>query len=420
MEIVSLFGILTVIFVFYKFLIRLGNTIPVLELMLLLAGLQWIVGPFIEYSSPSGHYKYYMYVSELDYMNFIVPAYLLFVLGVLIPLSNTSRIILSVNSFSNQSKFGLLLLLLGVVSDLLIGFVPGSLKFFFYLLSNFKFAGSIVLFFSKDKKFRIIFYLSLLYLFYNSLQNALFHDFILWSIFFYMFWAVKFKPSIKNILFTFLLGILSLTTLQTVKSAYRGQIWGGYSGNKIELFFGLVVESIFTNGLFEEVSENDAGNNVRLNQGWIISAVMDNIPNNQDFLGGETITDAFVSSIFPRFLMPGKELAGGRKNFELFTGLNLGVGTSMGISIIGESYGNYGVILGACFMFLWGLFLALIRNKLFRFISYNFLYICFIPLIFLQVVKAETELVVVLNYLFKSLIIVFLFIYVYKRYSFNK
>jgi hypothetical protein len=40
----------------------------------------------------------------------------------------------------------------------------------------------------------------------------------------------------------------------------------------------------------------------------------------------------------------------------------------------------------------------------------------FLPLIFLQVVKAETELYVVLNHFLKSLILVFGLLWVFKKY----
>ena len=62
MGIWTLLGILAVTLVAVKFIRALGKRVPILELMLLIAGLQWIVGPIIEYGSPSLHYKYYMYV----------------------------------------------------------------------------------------------------------------------------------------------------------------------------------------------------------------------------------------------------------------------------------------------------------------------------------------------------------------------
>ena len=57
----SIIGLITVIYVFSIFIKRLGKTLPVLELLLLIAGLQWIVGSFIEYRTDFLHYKYSLY-----------------------------------------------------------------------------------------------------------------------------------------------------------------------------------------------------------------------------------------------------------------------------------------------------------------------------------------------------------------------
>lgn len=425
MEYWSLFGIFLVGVVFYKFISGLGKTIPVLELLLLIAGLQWIIGPSIEYNSPNNISRYRMYINELEYMKYIVPAYGLFILGILLPISKYSFQIISTHIFEDRFKFGFLLLIIGIFSDFVRPFAPGPLDFVFFLLSNFKFAGAIILFFSKKRNVRIIFYVVILYLLFNAIRTTYFHEFILWSMFFYMFWAYKYKPSITKILLSFLLAILLVTTLQGVKEAYRFSLWDGryeYQGNKFDLFFTLVMDSIFNDDLYENdnfvyTNATTASFNVRLNQGWIISAVMDNIPKSQDFLKGETVEDAIKSSLIPRFLLQDKEVAGGRANFEKFTGLYLTAATSMGISIIGEAYGNYGSFYGIVFMFLWGLFLAFIWIRLNIYLTKNKLYTCFIPIIFLQAIKAETELLVVMNYLTKSLILIFLFIYIYEKIS---
>jgi hypothetical protein len=221
-----------------------------------------------------------------------------------------------------------------------------------------------------------------------------------------MFWAIKFKPSKKLIFTTFMIAAFSLTTLQTIKAVYRVQIWDGYSGNKLELFAGLVIDAIFFNSSTSNELDGE-DNNVRLNQGWIISAIMDEVPREQEFLKGETIWEAVSASIFPRFLNPNKKEAGGRENFMKLTGLSLGEGTSMGISIIGEAYGNFNVFGGIIFMGVWAFFLAKIWILLLKKCMKTPLLLAFIPLIFLQVVKAETELVVVLNHLVKSSIVVF-------------
>jgi hypothetical protein len=383
--------------------------------MLLIAGLQWIIGPLIEYHFPSFHYKYYMYVTEPVYMGYVVPAYLVFSGVILIKLKQISSVRLPVVNFANYDRLGLIIFSIGVIFDVFGGLLPNALSFFAFILSNFKFAGVIILYFSNNKNLKKLFYLSIAYLFFRSLSNTMFHDFILWSAFFFMFWALKNKPSLKIILLTFALGGIALVSLQTIKSAYRSEVWSGFSGNKAMLFVNLFSQSFSSDGSLFGEGEIDTQNNVRLNQGWIISAIMDHVPNNQSFLNGETVFDAIGASLLPRFLNPNKTMAGGRDNFKRFTGLEIGDGTSMGISIIGEAYGNFNIVGGIIFMGIWGWFLVNVWISLIKYGVNNILFLAFLPLIFLQVIKAETELVVVLNHLIKSLLVIFAYFYFAKK-----
>lgn len=410
----SIIGIISVIIVAARFTRQLGKSFPILELMILVAGLQWIVGPLIEYASPSTHFKYYMYVSQTVYMSYVVPAYAIFASVILIGIKQFSDLKLRIEDLKYYEKQGLIILFIGIFFDFFGSNLPGALGFVAFILSNFKYVGAIILYYSERKKYRSFFYFVLLYLLFISISRALFHDFILWSVFFYMVWAQRFKPSFTTKLTTFAIAGFMLVTLQTVKSVYRSEVWGGYSGNKLELFLGLMSNAF----LIEETAsefDDETDSNVRLNQGWIISAVMDQIPRANDFYDGETIVDAFSAAVLPRFLSPDKAKAGGQENFKKFTGLSLGEGTSMGISIVGEAYGNFGRFGGVIFMGLWSLILLRIYAFLLKFSVSNTLLIAFLPLIFLQVVKAETELVVVLNHLVKSSIIVFGFLWLAKR-----
>ncbi len=405
-----------VLFVAYTFVKRLGKGLPMLELMLLIAGLQWIIGPILEYASPLMHWKYHMYVQQPKYMAFVVPAYTIFTISVLAVIKQTANVNLKLESLKDYSKYGITIFVIGICFDVLGSFLPGPLVFIGFILSNFKFIGAIIFFYSDNKKLKNLFYFTILYLLVTSILRGLFHDFMLWSTFFFMFWALKYKPSIPSILAIFLAGALFAITLQTVKAAYRLQLANNFSGNKLELFANLMVEAFLVDETSRAEQDGSADNNVRLNQGWIISAVMDHIPRNQEYLDGETIADAILASIFPRVLLPDKAKAGGQENFRKFTGLQISESASMGISIVGEAYGNFASIGGIIFMGLWGFFLGRIWLFLFKKVKENRIFITFIPLIFLQVIKAETELVVVLNHLIKTMIIVFLFMWFAKNY----
>lgn len=408
------FGIGIVIFVAVSFFKALGKRLPILELMLLIAGLQWIIGPYIEYNANFHDPKYYMYVDQDTYMSFIVPAYALFAFSIMIITRNHNVNVQDIFDFEKYSSYGVTILFVGVAFDLLGFVLPGGLGFVVFLMAGFKYVGAIILFFSNKRMHRYIFYSAILFLIFISLKKALFHDFILWSAFFYMFYAIKTQPSARVKLFTFIGGFIMLTTIQAVKADYRDLLNSGSDVNFVSLFFGSVTQK-YESGYLEE-EEETASLNVRLNQGWIISAVMDHVPRNLPFANGETVREAVVASLVPRFINPDKKEAGGQENFERYTGLPLSEDASMGLSIIGEFYANFGVWIGVFAMGIWGLFLAFIWKKL---ISNTYkvpLLIFFLPLVFLQVVKAETELVVVLNHLIKSIIVVSLFFWLTKKY----
>lgn len=408
----SILGILFVFYVFWRFVNALGKSLPVLELMMLIAGLQWVVGPYISYRQETSHYKYYMYVNEDTYMGYVVPALLCFSIPLFFILKR--KITWEAINFVKFVPYSKGLLVIGVGSDILSSVSPSSLLFFFFLISQFKFIGAIILFFSRKKSDQYFFYGAIIYLLANALARAMFHDLLLWSVFMFMYWCLKKNPTFKTKLLLIFTGVLFAISIQVVKSNFRANVWGGYSGNKLDLFVDTLNEKVST-GYFDD-DENTSELNVRLNQGWIISAIMYYTPSYQPFGEGETILDAIYSSFLPRFLIPNKKMAGGQENFEKFTGFILAGGTSMGMSIIGESYANFGITNGIVFMLIWGCFLAWYWKWILKLINKYPLILMFLPVLFLQVIKAETELVVVLNHLIKASIVVALFFWFAQKY----
>ena len=241
-------GVILTALIALRFISQLGKSLPILELMLFIAAAQWIIGPLIEYNAPSLHYKYFMYVDQQRYMSYVVPAFGAFALAVLLGIRSLKDSTTPIDKLKHFKDYGVTIFVIGLFFDLIGSSLPPSLAFFAFIISNFKFAGAIILFFSNDQRLKPIFYASLVFLLFRAIQSTMFHDFILWTAFFYMFWALQFKPSRQKIVATLLIGALSLTTLQTMKYAYRQQVWNGYSSNKIELFTGLLVDAILLDG----------------------------------------------------------------------------------------------------------------------------------------------------------------------------
>jgi hypothetical protein len=401
---VTAIGIVLWLYIFFLFVSKLGETIPVLELMLLMAVSQWILGPIFDYFLGIDHYKYYMYVSEPAYMNYVVPATLAFIIGVHAIPKNTVAL------YQINEKLSRLLQAYGNIPYYLIGigliapyammFVPASLRFVFFLLANLKYIGLVYLLFQQGKAGSWLVWVIMGLTFVSSVQSGMFHDLILWTVLMVTFLAMKFQwGTLKKVAVIFL-GFTFAFLVQLVKQDFRQQLPQNRN-NAVSLFFNMVEseitgsDEVFSAERLDEI-------NVRLNQGWIISAILSNVPYSEPYAKGETIKDAVIASFVPRILNPAKKEAGGRENFERFTGLMLGTHTSMGTSIVGEAYANFGRLGGIIFMFIWGMVLALILRWLVNYSRKYPTFILWTPLIFLQVIKAETELVVVLNHLVKA------------------
>lgn len=380
----------------------LGKCIPVLEFLVLLGGVQWILGAFIEYRTPYEHFKYFMYVDEVTYMSYVVPAYVFFTCTLLYT-TRKYRLAINIDQHEHDDRIGILLILLGFLAQLSLPYLPGGFQFVFYLISNFKYVGALLLYFSKSIRARKILFGAIIYLFVASLINGFFHEFLLWSVFFLMFWARKNKPSFATKILFLIFGISLSGIIQLVKIDYRASVVNDNSPGNISLFTTILNQRL-SNGFLQN-SDEQSELNIRLNQGWIISAVMEHTPKHQAFAQGETVIDAISASLLPRFLSPNKKRAEGRLNLEKFTNLELSENTSMGISILGESYANFGRIGGVFFMLCYGYFLKIVWQLIIRKSRRNFLFLYFVPLIFLHVVKAETELLIVLNYLVKASVI---------------
>lgn len=396
---------------------QMGESIPIPNLMAAIASLQWILGPFIDYHNETTHYKYKMYVDEETYMSYIVPAILLFKLGLSIfPVkANLDELGKRVQQLlTNHPRLPFVLIISGFLLPYLSGLLPAALGFVFYLLGNLKYIGVIYLLFSSNPNRWIVFWGTMAFTAIVSIGFGMFHDLLLWAMLTFTFVAYELKLSQLSKLAIAIIGIFVAITIQSVKSEYRGIVWSGaYTGNKTLLFINLAVEGWRTGSIVNPSSDVDM--NVRLNQGWIISSIMNNIPEKEPFANGTSITESLIASLVPRILVPDKKTAGGRENFRKFTGLHISEGTSMGISLAGEGYANFGKSGGMIFLFVWGVLVGWFWQKLVNLRHVYPTLLIWSPIIFLQVIKAETEFAVVLNHMLKASILVFMVIIIIRK-----
>ena len=358
-----------------------------------------------------------MYVDENIYMNYVVPGVIFLALGLFIIQSN-----LSVKKITGQLKptkknisIAYILVFIGLsagVIDKLINI--GGLAFFLFLANILLYVGVSYLFFLFPKKKWWFVIGTLGAVFVLSVNKGMFHNLLLVTAFFSFILVPKRTKFITKLL-VISIGFFFIYMLQLVKAEFREMIYTKSNLNPVEVFYNLMekeftqqLEKSETTELTEnpELTKENANANNRFNQGWIISKVLENVPQKQPFLNGKTINEAIEASILPRFLAPNK--VGGEQaliNFRQITGLGLSKTASMGLSLIAEFYANYGFYGGWIAMFLYGLLLSLsIRFIIHILGNGSYLIVLWFVLFFFQVVKAETDFIKIFNHLVKSII----------------
>lgn len=417
----SALGLGAFVYYFVRLLQESGSDVPVESFILVMASLQWVIGPVLAYAGLSNHYKFHMYVAEEKYMLLAVPAVIFWSIGLYSFRSRKRTAYVAhfaglTRQIVNRGGYlPLYLIGVGFIFSFLAPRFPPSLAFPAFLLSNIKFVGLIYLLFSDRYRHKMAILAGAFFLtFISSLRGAMFHDLILWSAFIGMYVAYYWRPSVAKKVAVVLLGLLFLFVLQSAKDLYREKIREGGQRGSLTTFAATVDERM---SLDEQmISGNVERFVIRINQGWIVSRIMQRVPALVPHAEGATVSTAVKASVMPRMLFPDKPIAGGKANYEKYTGFPLGKSTSMGISLLGEAYVNFGVVGAWFFMLALGLISSFLIHRLFLLaLKYPTVWL-WLPLILLHFVKAETELLVQLNFLIKSFVLVYLFLWANKRF----
>lgn len=405
LELLTSLGLAIVAYTAAWYLTALGTEIAVVPLAAFIASAQWILGPVIAYWIGDDVTKYRMYVTEADYMSFVVPA----LLGFIVALSwSAPRIsiqwlqarILASRHIAERIVYGLILL--GLLADFFADAMPGELRFVAFLVGQFKYVGTIYLIIIRSRRRWPVAIGVLLLTAISSARIGLFHDLILWSAMMFTFLCYDFRLKFGSKIVILTICVILLVGLQTIKAEYRILIGNDPDDAGITTLTLAVGEAIFG----ENKTYEDSTSSVRLNQGWIISAVMAHTPNFEPFANGETVIEALQDSLLPRFLVEKRQVQVS-ENFSRFTGLPVSGSTSFGISTVGEAWANFGH-LGIVMMLAWGAAFGCAIRYAFRRAQSQPTFALWIPLIMLYAVKAETELVVAFNYMIKASIFVIL------------
>ncbi|WP_179348064.1 O-antigen polysaccharide polymerase Wzy [Winogradskyella pacifica] len=415
----SAIGLALTLFSFLLYIRKLGDNLPILELMLLLCGYQWIVASY--YSFLNGDTFYPMEVDETTYMSITVLLYAGLLIGVLlvaksikISKENLERHM----SIGKNRKFILIIISVGFVAILVKPIIPMSLLFVNHLLASMLYVGGLMILYSNFKYKWFVFFVIFGSLFLRVIIIGVFNEFLSWGFFIVMFLANIFKPSKAKIIMFLLASVMLISVLQAVKPYYRSIIWEGYQGNKIALFFEIFIDNL--TGQFDETNLDESelydNLNSRANQGWVYSMVYSHVPSNVPYARGSTILAAISDSFLPRFLFPNKAPTFSKDLFEKYTGRQLGDNTAMGLGILGEGYANFGKFGAFLFMMVYGMIIGWIVKVYNRKSMLLPVMLFFVPVYFEMIIRAISNLSQVINWQVK---VTFLFWLLFRYYRSN-
>jgi hypothetical protein len=412
----SAFGVALFTGLTLKFIDDLGKRIEIRDMIAFMSVLQWIIGPIMAYNILPFDELYYMAVPEATYMNFVVPVCYFMVLGLYLPLTDERVIneedIDRMKVYLNEHPYiGYILAGIGLIAGFIGNRLPSSLTFLMFLITNFQYVGMYMILFS-NSKFKWLVFAGIMGLATSSaIIQGMFGELVQWFMLSFLIIAMVIKIPMWGKTVIIAAGVFLIMLVQSTKEEYRMATWYANSSKSNSDIYNEIIISRLSNPslLFKSSPLENAA--ARLNQGWIIARIMNYMPKKQPFVRGETIKTALYASLLPRFLAPSKAQAGGRANFERFTGTPLPETTSMDISLVGEGYANFGYAGGMIFIFLLSLLYNWVIVKVVALSKNNPTLIIWIPFLFFQVMKAETDFATVFNYLTKSAFITFLVFY---------
>lgn len=356
------------------------------------------------------------------YYSYTFPATLALIIGFNTPFIKRIEFKYTIKEYLNSgllnrpNKLGIFLFLISLFATFIRNLAPYSLGFVVFLLVKLVFIGFLYLFFSGNRPDWKWMTLAAIILFVQSLQSAMFGEFIFMALLTIIIFSYGNRYSNFFKVSMILLGIFSIVLIQSLKQEYRQSVWSGSSvGTSANLALFATLASQKTQDSNAFLSEEKLFfTAVRFNQGWLVASIMKNVPAVVPFAEGETVWKSLLASITPRFLWPDKPEAGGKANLKRFLGWELR-GTSMNIGLLGEAYANFGVYGGCVFLFFFGLFFQWVYNYVIRLTHHTPTLIIWMPLLFFYCIGVENDVLTVINHLTKTGFFIFILYKVFPR-----
>ena len=417
MSMISYISILISLYQFGLLFDAIGHFIPVRYLLGSFMCLQFFIGPAFAYNGLE-KYAYFMYqmrVPAVEYFSYAIPAVCAFIIGLHLFAGNLDGEVVDekrIKVFVQKNpKLPYIFIVLGFLASVLSTFFSSEFGFVFYLLGSFKFIGLFLLILGSKQLKPAPMVIVIGSIVSSSLGEGMFHDLLTWIIFTASVFAIKYKITFKLKAIGAVSFIFLALSIQLLKGSFRKALGEGEAGN-VETLANIYEAENEGKGFYNY--EKIASANTRINQGWIITNIMVTVPDKEPYSNGKEMMQIMEAAILPRIIAPNKLQAGDREILFKYSGIRVAVGTSMGLSSLGDAYINFGILGGCVFMFFLGLLYGGILNQFKKYSKEYPVLILFTALTFYYPIRPDCELQTILGHLFKSLFLIFVMIQLWK------
>jgi hypothetical protein len=229
------------------------------------------------------------------------------------------------------------------------------------------------------------------------------------------FYFMKHQTSRIRIYVVFLVMGSILITVQSVKSSVRNIVnKESFEGNTSKLFLESIFKRVY-HMRSDDLRVIGGMVNVRINQGWIVSDIIDHLERVPGKISTEYFKKELMGVFLPRFIYPGKPIVGDHKKFKEFAGWKLSRKVAMSVGVMGDGYGNFGYWGGIFYCFAFGMILGLlflVWNQMAH--TYPTL-LLWGTLIFFNCMRAGDETYIIINWIIKSAAFVFIYYLIFER-----
>jgi len=377
------------------------------------AAVEMLLAPVLASSFPPSFHLYDMAVPLGVYLQYAVPATTALWLGLHWPISRNFRAQMrgfQANPLSARLRWWLdVILIAGVVLATFPGSFPGSLFFFITVISSFRFFAALAWMMTLTPGWKLRAAVVGVQLVAVTSAQGIFYMLLQWAGFFVLVYGFRFRWRLKLAL-ALILALMSAVVLQYIKSDYRTYLHSE-NPNLVERISAMakMARGQVVGPGEQHISTTFGDVLVRFNQGWIVSHILYRVPDRVPYGDGDTIKDAVIYTLMPRALFPNKHEGASRVLFARFTGMHLDPGTTMGLSIIGEMYANFGYWGGILGTFVFGSLIGLAFAVFFKLSQQNPLWWAAAPIVLLAAIEPAFNLEDISNYIVKSALVLFVF-----------